>query len=550
MPPPTESIQRLAPSTAPTPAPPLQPPLPRAERGPGETQRIQIGRVEIRGNVALSTERLRERAAELEGRTVALSEIEEKRLEVLLEYRHAGYPFVAVSADLQPGPTGATLSFTVTEAVITEVRLEGDLGPAGTQILRFLNRLVGMRPLSNSALERALLLSSDVPGVRVSGILRPLPGEGGGLQLVAQVSRRSFSGYATLDNRAFALTGPYQGIISGTANSFTEFGEQTELLFYDTEGNRQPFVQAGSEVFVGGSGLRVRVYAGIGRARPGSQLAALGYEGDTRVGGVGVTYPLLRTRPVSLWLTGGLDIFESEVRQGISGPKQRASFDAVRTLRVGIDTAFLDELIPFLPPATNQGQLRFSHGLSTLGASSNDDQLVARLGSEFDFRKATAEWSRRQAIALLFDEVQLSAQGLVSVQWSDSVLPPSEKFYFGGNRLGRGFYAGQVTGDRAAGYALELQFDRSFEFALPELGDIALASQFYLFRDYGRAFENNTDPNRRISSYGLGFRLVANDRVAWDVEAAQRTTRRVDAAGSQARPLDAGDVYTRILIRF
>lgn len=550
VPPATQSIERLAPTNPPSAAPPLQQPPPQAARGPGEGQEVAIGRVRLGGNEALDEARLRPLVAGLEGRRVRLAEIEEGRLGLLMAYREAGYLFTAVTASLQPEADGASLLFTVTEAQIAEVRLEGDIGPAGTQVLRFLQRLVGQPLLRGADIERALLLASDIPGVSVNGVLRALPGEANALQLVAQVSRKPFSGYLTVDNRGYDLAGPWQGIASFSANSFTALGEQTELLLYGTEGARQYFMQAGTEAFIGGSGLKVRLYAGGGRAEPGSFLAAIGYQGDTRVAGAALSYPVLRTRPASLWVSGGLDLFESEVRQGTIGPKPRASFDSTRVLRLGAEATLLDELLPFLPPATNQFLLRLSHGLESLGATRKDSPLVARDGSDFGFRKVVAEWTRRQPVAVLPWETALSLQGSAVVQWSDSVLPPSEKFYFGGNRLGRGYYAGQVTGDRAALYALELQFDRSFEYTDRLLGAVTLASQLYLFRDYGRTFENNEDPARRVSSYGVGLRLVANDRVQWDVEAARRIARRVDAAGSNVAPLDGNEVFTRLLLRF
>ena len=39
--------------------------------------------------------------------------------------------------------------------------------------------------------------------------------------------------------------------------------------------------------------------------------------------------------------------------------------------------------------------------------------------------------------------------GLLAGQWSGNVLPPAEQFYLGGARFTRGYYAGQVPGDKA-----------------------------------------------------------------------------------------------------
>ena len=39
--------------------------------------------------------------------------------------------------------------------------------------------------------------------------------------------------------------------------------------------------------------------------------------------------------------------------------------------------------------------------------------------------------------------------GLLTGQWSPNILPPAEQFYLGGARFTRGYYAGQVPGDKA-----------------------------------------------------------------------------------------------------
>ena len=95
------------------------------------------------------------------------------------------------------------LRFVVTEGRIASVKLDGDIGPAGTQVLRFLNRLTEKQPIDSATLERYLLLAQDVPGVTLRAVLEPSTDQPGALNLIAQVSRQAVSGLATIDNRAF-----------------------------------------------------------------------------------------------------------------------------------------------------------------------------------------------------------------------------------------------------------------------------------------------------------------------------------------------------------
>lgn len=552
-PPPAGLIERTVPPPAPALSPRTQPPPEEARRGPGEGQQVAVATVAFQGNTAVPSEELRPLVASLEGEMVPLSRIEQTRLALLGAYRRAGYPFVSVAASLAPAPDGrAELRFTITEGYVAEVRLDGDIGPAGTQVLRFLERVRDMRPVSTAAVERALLLASDVPGVRVRGVLQPIQGEPGALRLVAQVTRAPVSGFANVDNRGYRLTGPWQGLIVGGLNSFTELGERTEISLFGAEKGTQWFAQASVEGFIGGSGLRLRLYAGTGTTLPSGQLAEIGYEGETRLAGIVATYPVLRTRPANLWAIGQFDAFDSDIYTGVGtrAGRSAAGRDRIRTLRGGFDAQALDTLLSFLPPATNQAAIRAHQGLDAWGATENDDPRATRIGSEFDFTKFTGEYQRTQPLFSPFDGAMVSIQGLVSGQWSSDILPPAEKYYLGGARLGRGYYSGQVTGDWGYGYAIELQFDLAYEIpAEPALGNNRGSTQFYVFRDMGWAFQNlDTDADRRISSWGGGVRMVIAEAVQFDLELARRFNTRPEGLASD--PLRATQLYFRTLVRF
>ena len=88
--------------------------------------------------------------------------------------------------------------------------------------------------------------------------------------------------------------------------------------------------------------------------------------------------------------------------------------------------------------------------------------------------------------------------GLVAGQISNSVLPPAEKFFLGGIRYNRGFYAGEVTGDNALTASVELQLNMTVP--LDWMGQTTgMSTQFYLFRDWGQTWENQKqDLNRQL----------------------------------------------------
>jgi hemolysin activation/secretion protein len=554
-PPSANPVERMAPQAAPQLRPAIQGAPIIEQRGPGQGVPIRVARVEFSGNTALPASVLAERVGALAGTAVPQSRIEEARLAVLRAYRDAGYPFVSVNVGVTPLPDRqSVLRVAVVEGFVAEVRIEGEreaIGPAGAQILRFLQRLVGQRPASAAALERALLLSADVPGMRIGGTVRPLQTEPGALQLVVQVERKPFSGYLNLDTRGYNRVGPFQGLLVGGMNSLTSVGERTELALFGARGDSQHFGQLSSEFFVGGSGLRLRGYAGTGQTRPLGDLRDIGYTGDTQVAGLGASYPVVRSRPFNFYLNGALDLFDTEVETKASGVPTRASMDKVRAVRVGVESQLLENWLSFFPAASTFANLRLHRGLDILGATSTGDLQSGRSGAEdFSFLKMTGEIQRSQPIWSPANGQMINVQGLVAGQWSNDILPQSEKFFLGGSRLNRGFYSGQVTGDRAVSFALELQYDiqSDMPFAVP-FGSGRLGTQFYVFRDIGRSFENlETDADRRLSSWGGGVRLTVSDNLQLDLEAANRITTRPD--GAAANPLDDKVVISRVLVRY
>jgi hemolysin activation/secretion protein len=464
---------------------------------------------------------------------------------------------VAVAARLAAEGDGrAALVLAVTEGFVAAISLDGEeIGPAAQQARRFLDRVLGERPLPAAALERALLLAGDIPGVEARGVLRPVAGEPGALELVVRLARRPVSGFFNLDNRGYDLTGRWQGLAVAQLNSLTGRGERTEVALLQTEGNGQRFLQVTEELLLGGSGLRLRLYAGAGRAEPGSALAAIGYAGDTVVGGLGLSYPLIRSRPLNLVVSGQFDAFESEVRARAApgAPRTRQSLDSIRALRLGLEGSALDALVGVAPAAAvSTGLVRLSQGVEALGAS-DGTAAVARADSEFGFTKLVAEATRLQPVYAPGGGWLVSVLGVAAAQWSDDVLPPAEKFYLGGNRLGRGFYAGQVTGDRALAGTVEVQLGKVADLAMPAGWpggtELRLGTQFYLFRDEGRAWDNGPGAlDRELASWGGGVRLQFDDRVQLDLEAVRRLTRQPEGAGVAKLSEDA--VFARVLVRF
>lgn len=515
---------------------------PLTNLAPNTPRRVTSAVVE--GSTILSDAEAAALVGDVVGPAVPTSAIEAGRLALLKRYRDASYPLVTVSASLA---ADGKLRFTITEGRIAEVQLDGNIGPSGVKVLEFLNRLVRPGPVDSAALERWLLLAQDVPGVTLQTVLRPSESEPGALTLVARVSRAAISGFITADNRAYRYTGPEQALGVVGYNGLTSLGDRTEIsLFKSIYNTAQIFGQVATEAYVGSSGLKLRFYAGAGDTQPTGTLHSVGYDGQTVVAGAQASYPVIYTRQQKLNVVGLFDMVQSVVYQnGAINSK-----DSLRVIRLGADYALQDLLLGASRPAVNQIVTRLSHGLEGLGASHTGSTSLGRSGSNVGFTKFSAELSRTQTLFSPWSDASVAFMGLIAGQASQDVIPSAEKFYLGGLRFTRGFYAGQVTGDNAMAATAELQLNTGFQgdfYGTP----LEVGLQFYTFYDWGETWENKSlDPNARLRSFGIGLRTTLTQYTEIDIEGVSRMTRMPSGTTGAVAPLGGQAFYWRLIGRF
>ena len=556
----------VPPSARPIPPPPQGSPLPGiaeprlpsvgpglAAPGPAAPAQVNpaldvaISDVAVEGATAYPSGLLAADTAGLVGPAVPLPRIEAARIRILNRYRADGYVYTAVNARI----SGTHLRLVVIEGRIVSVKLQGDIGPAGTRVLAFLNHLTEVSPVRTFDIERWLLLANDIPGVSVRSRINPSTTDPGALTLVAEVNRQAFSASVHIDNRAFNETGPEEMLVQLDANSFTSLGERTEISLYHTFNNTDTFGQASEEFYIGSSGLKMHIYGGAGEAIPSGLLRTVGYDGITRVGGLDLSYPLIRARAQTLTLSAAFDVVESDIYYDATGKPIRNSFDSLRVLRGQAQYVLQDNwLASWGGPAVeavSHASLRVSQGLPILGAEGNDNLQPARINERVDFTKVDAELDRRQTLFSPFGGATVSILAAVGGQFSNNILPPEEKYYLGGPNFNRGYYYGEVTGDRALQTKIEPQFDMPLP--TPAFSPFPLRLELYMFYDWGEVWQQQAlDLGHTLRSFGGGARFYADPNFEIDVEGVSRLTRTPDGAG--VTPLRSSAIYWQFVAHY
>jgi hemolysin activation/secretion protein len=208
-----------------------------------------------------------------------------------------------------------------------------------------------------------------------------------------------------------------------------------------------------------------------------------------------------------------------------------------------------------------------SQGLPAFGASANGQHTLPRLHERVDFTKATGEFDRTQALFRPTANSFVALKAAVEGQYTENILPPEEKFYLGGPHFDRGFYYGEVTGDKGLAATIEPQFDiKLFDVASsggflqnePALRSRYISptirAQFYAFFDWGETWENQAlDLGHTLRSIGGGVRLYnaeqyGEQKVELDLEGVSRLTRTPD--GGAVSRLKSSAFYWQILVSY
>jgi hemolysin activation/secretion protein len=539
------------PGVVPTPQPKVVPPLaipPRPPAAPvpqGPPERIDAVRVE--GVTVYPPEAIAPLYADLVGSTVPRSRLDAVVEDLQTKYRTDGYILTIVRGEIQSVNGRSVFVLRAIEGYISEVKLDGDIGPAGTLVYEILEHLTWIRPINNADLERYLMLTQDIPGVYSRAILRRTA-EPGAVELVAQLSRKPFSALAQYDNLGSNELGPNEMLLRGTANSFTRFGEQFEAIFFNTFNREQLFGQVDASAFLNTEGLKLTGYWGKGSSLPGGVLAGTGFVGNFTIAGIGLSYPVIRSRRLNLTPDIAFDYYDSVVDvNGTTGVPTQLNSGHLRIIRPGISIDFQDANLADLP-AANLMILKVSQGLPGLGASSNQEVLPARVGERNDFTKFAGEFTRVQNL-VTFGEVATALKLSAGGQYTGDILPPSEKFFCCGLRWSRGYFYGQVTGDRGVGTTVELQLNTGFTDVPILAADQRLDVQFYAFYDFGRFY--NLAPgefNQTVDSVGIGARSNLTSWLFVDLAGLRRLVTQPNGANVSRVPDYA--LFSRVTVQY
>jgi hemolysin activation/secretion protein len=425
-------------------------------------QKVMVRRFLLQGASAIPSAELQQVLAPYTGRELTFTELQQACNAVTTFYRESGY-FVA-SAVLPAQEIGnGEVTIQVLEGRISQVAMvpEANVRLRPDVARRYIDALVPAgQPVQEDRLERALLLTQDLPGMGARAELSK--GQGlGESDLAVQLSEGPLaSGTISLDNSSNRYTGATRLSGNVALNDLGGLGGQLSLLA-STAGDGFRYGRAGYVAPVGSSGLKAGAAFSRLRYKLGEEFASLDAHGTASVAQMIATYPLLRTRSTNIQLRSGFD--DKRYENFANGAQTSDKHVQVLPLAVTFSRQQDD--------AMTQASLELSLGHLDLGgniASQEADAAGARSAGRFTHLAYTLGRYQRLGGNL---GVLLNASG----QFASRNLESGEKMSLGGPGRVRAYPAGEASGDEGHVVTSELHYE------LPEWGaDLAA------FMDVGR----------------------------------------------------------------
>jgi hemolysin activation/secretion protein len=384
------------------------------------------------GNTLVDAESLTAAVAPFVNQTLDFAGLQRAADAVARVYREAGW-IVRVYLPEQDVTEGV-ITLHVLEALFGGVRFEGEAPQkvSREQIEAFFKsrQRVG-EPLSADSLDRALLLSDDLPGVSIAGTLAPGQSDAQTALVLQTTDEPDVYGDVTIDNTGSRSTGSDRLAANVNFNSPFGAGDLVSVNALRTRGSE--YGRLALTVPVGADGLRIGVNASTLNYRVVEGLGAqaeVPIRGGSDGVGLDLTYPIHRARLSNLYFSAGADRKSFLNQDALI----RSDYNT-ESLRVGLSANLFDNVGG---GGANSASVQWVVGrLAHVLAHTQIETLPRK------YEKVVYGISRQQAITEEHS-VFVSLSGQHALQGLDS----SEKFFIGGSTSVRAYPVSELGGER------------------------------------------------------------------------------------------------------
>jgi hemolysin activation/secretion protein len=515
-----QQLQREKQKPLPAQAPPaFEPPPPLTSVG-GAT--VTVSTFHFADNQLLSEQRLTRVVQGFLNRPLDFAQLQNAAIAVAEAYRKAGY---VVRAYLpQQDVTSGTVTIQVVEATFGKAQVQGKSSRVSASRLE---RMVDAaqppgKILNADALDRALLLMGDLPGVSATGRLAEGSNQGQTDLVVEEKDTSLVTGYVSADNAGERFTGAARVTEELSLNSLAGIGDRADAMLLHTKGS--DFESLGYSLPVGYSGWRMGLNASHLSYRIVTEdFASLDAHGSSTTADFNTSYPLIRSRLANLYVS--LDLANKRFDNHSNGAT--VSHYAVNSGSAAVYGNLYDT---FAGGGENTASLTFEQGLLDLAGSASEAPDAATADTAGSFHKVSFAASRLQTLT---PWIGLFAS--LTGQAADKNLDSSEKFYLGGASGVRAYPANEGGGTEGLLFDLELRERLPAGFSVTQFLDWG-AIRVNKENDFNGAAQPNSEQLKGggisvgwVASFGLSLKATVSHRIGSNPDP---TTTGTDQDGS------------------
>ncbi|HUQ25222.1 MAG TPA: ShlB/FhaC/HecB family hemolysin secretion/activation protein [Burkholderiales bacterium] len=490
----------------PPPSPDLapRPPEPKPALGNQPKLRVKVAGFTFTGNTLLPEGELKDKVQEFVGKDLNFEGLNDAATEVRAYYRSRGY-FLA-----QAYLPEQTIRNGIVEITIIEGRwgiIELDKKPATRISTRLLAGILGAHLheggiITETGLERPLLLINDLPDATVTTELRPSETVGAAnLRVNVDPGAGPITGFVDSDNHGNRFTGEYRFGFNLNWNQPAEWGDRLTVRGFTTD-EHMWYGRIAYDLPVGYWGTRIGASYSKFDYALGKDFAALLANGEGEVTTVYGSHSIVRTRNTNLLLNFGTENKKLVDRIQSTSPTTTTEQN-IYTYKLGLVGDFRDGA---LGGGLNAYGISYIWGnLGTTAAAAGADTR----NTQGNFNKWNVDLRRQQRLT---DDASVLLS--VSGQIASKNLASAEKISLGGPNGVRAYPVGEATADSGLVSQTELRY------IIPGTKILGGDLTFLSFFDYGYARINQIpakDPTtgvitdsenvRSFSGYGLGGQL-------------------------------------------
>jgi hemolysin activation/secretion protein len=500
---------------------PAEPTKAVAPMAPGTT--VKVTGFHFKGNTVYSEAQLQPLLAQYQGKDLSLDDLNEATDAIKSYYREHGY-FLA-QAILPPQQIkDGIVEIQVVEGQIgkTNIKMNDNARLKESVARGYIDAMLPSGAyITETSIEKPLLLLNDLPGVTIRSTIKPGAETGqADLDVTVGDEGKRFGGSAQLDNWGNKNSGQTRLTATAEARNLTGLGDLLSIrgLYADTKGTT--LGQLSYTLPIGPYGTKVSASYSDLTYKLGGSFADLHADGDAKVSSLLVIQPFKRSRNNNLFGLLGYDNKKTSDRQFDGTSDDRRTLNNVW---LGLTGDFRDDLAG---GALNTYNVSLTSGDVNITTADTLDAYKTEGG----FSKLNAAFQRLQHVA---DNTALLMS--VSGQVANKNLASVEQMSLGGPRGVRSQPVGEGSGDDALLATLELRR------VLPSLKPLGGTLQVSAFTDFGYArlhhdpLPADTINTRTLRGYGVGVNLGKQGDYLMRMDLAFRTGEKAQDDDSSSR---------------